>query len=69
MTTTKSLCQWKQKSKVFINSGKSTGIQTCHRTGESAVATGAEGAEGVCVLMIYCSGAEYLRKTEKLNPW
>lgn len=42
--------------------------QTCHKTGESAVATGAEGAEGVCVLMIYCSGAAYLRKHRKLNP-
>ena len=48
--------------------GEPTGKQTCHRTGESAVATGAEGADGVCVLMIYCSGAAYLRKTEKMNP-
>jgi len=37
------------------------GICTCQSTGESAVATGAEGADGVCVLMIYCSGAAYLR--------
>lgn len=36
------------------------GHQTCHRTGESAVATGADGAEGVCVLIMYCSGAAYL---------
>lgn len=35
---------------------------TCHRTGESAVATGAEGADGVCVLMMYCSGAAYLER-------
>lgn len=34
---------------------------TCHKTGESAVATGAEGADGVCVLMMYCSGAAYLK--------
>ena len=38
------------------------GICTCQSTGESAVATGAEGADGVCVLMMYCSGAAYLRK-------
>jgi hypothetical protein len=36
-------------------------INTCHRTGDRAVATGAEGADGVCVLMIYCSGAAYLQ--------
>lgn len=34
---------------------------TCHKTGESAVATGAEGADGVCVLIMYCSGAAYLK--------
>jgi hypothetical protein len=34
---------------------------TCHNTGESAVATGAEGADGVCVLIMYCSGAAYLK--------
>lgn len=34
--------------------------KTCQRTGDNAVATGAEGADGVCVLMIYCSGAAYL---------
>jgi len=34
---------------------------TCHKTGESAVATGTEGADGVCVLMMYCSGAAYLK--------
>jgi hypothetical protein len=33
---------------------------TCHRTGDKVVATGTEGADGVCVLMIYCSGAAYL---------
>ena len=38
---------------------------TCHRTGESAVATGAEGADGVCVLIMYCSGAAYLENRLK----
>lgn len=38
--------------------------QTCHRTGDSAVATGAEGADGVCVLIMYCSGAAYLNKND-----
>lgn len=38
------------------------GIYTCHSTGESAVATGAEGADGVCVLIMYCSGAAYLKR-------
>ena len=33
---------------------------TCHNTGERAAATGAGGADGVWVLMIYCSGAAYL---------
>lgn len=51
-----------------------TGHQTCQSTGDSAVATGADGAEGVCVLIMYCSGAAYLdrkrhtiRKTSKPN--
>ena len=35
---------------------------TCQRTGESAVATGADGADGVWVLIMYCSGAAYLNK-------
>jgi phosphoribosylcarboxyaminoimidazole (NCAIR) mutase len=34
--------------------------ETCHRTGDKVVATGTEGADGVCVLIIYCSGAAYL---------
>lgn len=40
------------------------GYGTCHRTGESAAATGADGAEGVCVLIMYCSGAAYLIKKD-----
>lgn len=38
-----------------------SGQFTCQRTGESAVATGADGADGVCVLIMYCSGAAYLK--------
>jgi len=37
---------------------------TCQRTGDKVVATGTEGADGVCVLMIYCSGAAYLESTD-----
>uniref|UniRef100_A0A0A9AJE4 Uncharacterized protein n=1 Tax=Arundo donax TaxID=35708 RepID=A0A0A9AJE4_ARUDO len=37
-----------------------SGRFNCHRTGDKVVATGTEGADGVCVLMIYCSGAAYL---------
>uniref|UniRef100_A0A0A9E3Q2 Uncharacterized protein n=1 Tax=Arundo donax TaxID=35708 RepID=A0A0A9E3Q2_ARUDO len=37
-----------------------SGRFSCHRTGDKVVATGTEGADGVCVLMIYCSGAAYL---------
>jgi len=36
--------------------------RTCHRTGDSAVATGGEGADGVWVLIMYCSGAAYLNR-------
>ena len=39
-------------------------FQSCQRTGESAAAIGVEGADGVCVLMMYCSGATYLRTSE-----
>ena len=44
-----------------IKLGGHNGKGTCHKTGESAVATGAEGADGVCVLIMYCSGAVYLK--------
>ena len=40
---------------------------TCHRTGDKVVATGTEGADGVCVLMIYCSGAAYLPSIGKAS--
>jgi len=46
----------------YICSNSSKEYLTCHKTGESAVATGTEGAEGVCVLMMYCSGAAYLNR-------
>mmetsp|Transcript_6892 Transcript_6892/g.21459 ORF Transcript_6892/g.21459 Transcript_6892/m.21459 type:complete len:312 (+) Transcript_6892:108-1043(+) len=37
-----------------------SGKFNCHNTGESAKAIGGNGASGVCVLMMYCSGAAYL---------
>jgi hypothetical protein len=42
-------------------------MNTCHRTGDRAVATGAEGADGVCVLMMYCSGAAYLQIIDQVS--